>query len=168
MARLLIYPSFNSPEAVENTCNQQKLRSDCTDALADPSLCWSHKSYCRFCRALAHMLLIISSRVSAWHLWWVPQYKFLWRNKKTVNTFQLFSWKKGLIWRYGFSLLPSPHTHTPHPLNPPLTLDTFILIAYYHKKHFQFRKGRIMTNVCSLLKAYLNTESCKTLNSTYM
>ena len=24
------------------------------DAQADPSLCWSHRSYCKFCRALAH------------------------------------------------------------------------------------------------------------------
>ena len=34
--------------------NQQILWSDCADAQADLSLCLSHKSYCRFCRALAH------------------------------------------------------------------------------------------------------------------
>ena len=32
---VLFYPSFDRPEAVEGTCNQQRLRSDCTDAQAE-------------------------------------------------------------------------------------------------------------------------------------
>ena len=48
MARVLVYPSFDSPEAVEGTYNQRRLLSACADAQADLSLRWSHKSYCRF------------------------------------------------------------------------------------------------------------------------
>ena len=51
MARGLVYPSLDSPEAIESTCDQQ---TDQT-AQADPSLRWSQKFYCRFCRALAQM-----------------------------------------------------------------------------------------------------------------
>ena len=50
---------INSPKAVEGTCDQRRLWSDCADAQSDLSLCWSHKSYCRFCCALAHLVLII-------------------------------------------------------------------------------------------------------------
>ena len=53
----LVYPSLDSLEAVEDTCDQRILWSDCADAQADPSLCWSHKSYCRFCRKLAQMYI---------------------------------------------------------------------------------------------------------------
>ena len=56
MARVMVYPSLDSLEVVEGTCDQQKLWSDCADAQADLSLRWSHKSYCRFCRALAQIL----------------------------------------------------------------------------------------------------------------
>ena len=42
MARVLVYPSLNSLNAVEGTCDQQRLWSDCTDAQADLSLRWSH------------------------------------------------------------------------------------------------------------------------------
>ena len=52
MASVLNYPSFDSPEAVECSCDQRRLWSDCADAQADLSLRWSHKFYCRFCRAL--------------------------------------------------------------------------------------------------------------------
>ena len=54
MARALVYSSLDSLEAVEGTCDQRRLWSDCADAQADLSLRWSHKSHCRFCRALAH------------------------------------------------------------------------------------------------------------------
>ena len=56
MARLLVYPTLDSLEAVEGTCDQLRLLSDCTDVHADWSLRWSNKSYCRFCRALAHVV----------------------------------------------------------------------------------------------------------------
>ena len=53
MGRLLVYPSWDSPQTVEGTCYQRRLWSDCVNAQADFRLRWSHKSYCRFCRALA-------------------------------------------------------------------------------------------------------------------
>ena len=53
-ARAIVYRSLNSLKAVEGICNQRRLWSDCADAQADLSLRWSHKSYCRFCRAPAH------------------------------------------------------------------------------------------------------------------
>ena len=52
MARVLVYPSL---EAVEGTCDQRRLWSDCADAQADLSRRWSNKSPCRICRALAHI-----------------------------------------------------------------------------------------------------------------
>ena len=55
MARVLIYPSLNSQEAVEGLCDQWRLWSNCTDAQADLNLGWLHKSYCRFCHVLAHI-----------------------------------------------------------------------------------------------------------------
>ena len=55
MARVLVHPSMDSPEAVEGTCDQWRLWSDCVDAQADLSLRWPYKSYCRFCHALAHL-----------------------------------------------------------------------------------------------------------------
>ena len=48
MARVLVYPSLDSPGAVEGTCDQRRLIR-----LRDLSLHLSHKSDCRFCRALA-------------------------------------------------------------------------------------------------------------------
>ena len=45
MTMVLIYPSLDSLEA---------------DAKADLSLCWSHKSYCRFCCVLAHIAFILN------------------------------------------------------------------------------------------------------------
>ena len=47
MARVLVYSSLDSLKAVEGTCDQRRLRSDCANAQADLSLRWSHKSYCR-------------------------------------------------------------------------------------------------------------------------
>ena len=47
IARVLFYPSLDIPEAVEDTCDQRRLWSDCADAQADQSLRWSHKSYYR-------------------------------------------------------------------------------------------------------------------------
>ena len=49
-----LYPSLRSLNAVEGTCDQRRLWSDCANAQADLSLRWSHKSYGRFCNALAH------------------------------------------------------------------------------------------------------------------
>ena len=54
MARVLVHPSLDSPEAVEGTCVQRRLWSDCADAQADLSLRWSRKSYCRFIRNHGH------------------------------------------------------------------------------------------------------------------
>ena len=54
MARILVYPSSDSPEAVEGTCDQRRLRSDYAKAQVAMSLRWSHKSSCRFC-ALAQL-----------------------------------------------------------------------------------------------------------------
>ena len=55
MVRVLVHLSLDSPEAVEGTCDQRRLRSDCADAQADLSLRWSHKLYCRFCHALTQL-----------------------------------------------------------------------------------------------------------------
>ena len=41
MARVPVYPSSASPDAVEGTCDQRRLRSDYTDARADRSLRWT-------------------------------------------------------------------------------------------------------------------------------
>ena len=57
MTRVLVYPSLYSPKAVEGTCNQWSLRSDCADAKADLRLRWSQKSYCTFCHTLAHIFM---------------------------------------------------------------------------------------------------------------
>ena len=65
MARVLVHPSVDSPEAVEGTCNRRRHQSDCADAQADLSLRWSHKCYYRFCRALAE-LFIFFFFISPW------------------------------------------------------------------------------------------------------
>ena len=49
MARVLIYYSLNSMEAVQ----VHAISKDWSDC-ADLRLCWPHKSYLRFCHALAH------------------------------------------------------------------------------------------------------------------
>ena len=54
MERVPSCPFLDSPRSIEGTCDQRRLWSDCADAQADLSLRWPHKSYCRFCRALAH------------------------------------------------------------------------------------------------------------------
>ena len=48
-------PIWICPEAIEGACDQQRLirLRGCTAYL---SLRWSHKSYCRFCRVLAHFM----------------------------------------------------------------------------------------------------------------
>ena len=56
LASVLVYPSLASLEVVEDTCDQRRLWSDCADAQADLIIRWSHKSYYRFCRALAQLL----------------------------------------------------------------------------------------------------------------
>ena len=48
---VLVYPSFDSPEAVKDTGDQRRLWSDCADAQSDLRLRWSHFSYCRFGRS---------------------------------------------------------------------------------------------------------------------
>ena len=57
MARVLVYPSSDSLAALERTCDQRRLWSDCADAQADLSLRCPHKSYRRFCRMLTHILM---------------------------------------------------------------------------------------------------------------
>ena len=57
MARFLVHSSFDSRQAVDGTCDQQRLRSDSADAQADLSLHKSHKSCCRFCLALAQLII---------------------------------------------------------------------------------------------------------------
>ena len=47
-----LFSSLYSLEAVEGTCEQRRLWSDCANAQADLRLRWSHKPYCRFYRAL--------------------------------------------------------------------------------------------------------------------
>ena len=42
MARFLVHPSLDRSEAVEGTCDQRRLWSDCADAQADLRLRWSH------------------------------------------------------------------------------------------------------------------------------
>ena len=63
MARIVVQLSLNSLEAVEGTCDQRRLWSACADAQADLSLRWSHKSYCRFSRALAQIYFNVSERI---------------------------------------------------------------------------------------------------------
>ena len=67
MAKDFIYPSLDSQEAVKDICNQRRFLSDCTDAQADPSLSWSHMSYCRFYRALALFIFIVRRLLSEVH-----------------------------------------------------------------------------------------------------
>ena len=57
MAKIFVYPSLDRLEAVEGTCNQQRLWSNYVDAQADMNLHWSHKSYCRFCHVLAQFIV---------------------------------------------------------------------------------------------------------------
>ena len=59
IARVLVYLSSHSLEAAEGPCDQRRLWSDCADAQADLNLRWSHKSYCRFCHALAPMVKVL-------------------------------------------------------------------------------------------------------------
>ena len=66
MARVFVYSSLNSLEALEGTCDQRRLWSDCADAQADLSLCWLHKSYCGFCRALAYLTIIFGPKHVMW------------------------------------------------------------------------------------------------------
>ena len=75
MTRVLVYLSLDSLEAVEGTCDQRRLWSDCADAQADLSLLWSQKSKWRFfCCALAQMFEVC--KVFNICLLW------LWREKK--------------------------------------------------------------------------------------
>ena len=55
MARSSFIALWIAPEAVEGTCDQRRVRSDCADAQSDLSLRWSHKSYCRFYHVLDHL-----------------------------------------------------------------------------------------------------------------
>ena len=67
MARVLLYPSLDSFEAVEGRYDKWNLWSDCTNTQADLSLRLSHESYCRsYCHSLARFLGIIESLLIAW------------------------------------------------------------------------------------------------------
>ena len=59
MARILMYPSWGSPESLEGPYDRRRLWSDCSDVQDDLSPCWSQKSYCRFCHAFARLLFKI-------------------------------------------------------------------------------------------------------------
>ena len=52
-------------EAVEDTCDQQRLGWNCTDVQANLSVCWSHKFYCRFCCALAPIFSLSTDWIRA-------------------------------------------------------------------------------------------------------
>ena len=83
MTRVLIHPSLDSQEAVEGSCDQQRLWSDCADGQADLSICWWHKSYCRFCCALAHFVVLIRSAFNT------HNNCFHWQIRRNINTFWL-------------------------------------------------------------------------------
>ena len=44
--------------------------SDWTDAQADLNLCWAHRSFCWFCRAMAQLLTILHTRLIMKKIWW--------------------------------------------------------------------------------------------------
>ena len=53
---VLVHPSLDSQGAVEGTCDQRRLWSDCTEAQVALSLRWSHKSVNQFCPAQVSIL----------------------------------------------------------------------------------------------------------------
>ena len=59
MPMVLVYPSFGLTGDRRRHLRSVKTLSDCADAQADLSLCWSHKSYIRFCRAQAHFFYLL-------------------------------------------------------------------------------------------------------------
>ena len=61
LARVFVNPSLDSLKAIQSTCDQRRLWSNCADAQADLSLRWSHKSYCRFCLVLAQFQIFVRS-----------------------------------------------------------------------------------------------------------
>ena len=61
MPRVLVYPSLDSLNAVEDTYDQRRLGIDCADAKDDLSLRCSHKSYCIFCSLIAGSFRFLSS-----------------------------------------------------------------------------------------------------------
>ena len=63
----------------------ERLGSDCMDAQSDLSLHWSHKSYCRFCRALGQITYAETSSVSLRNL--VYETAFLWPRKTITGCF---------------------------------------------------------------------------------
>ena len=87
MATVPLSLSFNRPEAVACTCDQRILWLDYADAQADLSLRWSHKSYCRFYRALVPICTMIGRlfTTTTWHLTTA-----LVKSNKTYNG---WSWK---------------------------------------------------------------------------
>ena len=69
------------------------------DVQADPSLCWSHRSYCRFCRALALFPWEIRT-VFIWlpsylEIWWQRE-MYWWTAKSQIQLYRssqsLFTW----------------------------------------------------------------------------
>ena len=74
LARVLIHPPVESPWALEGTWDQQRLWLNCMDVQVDISLCWSHKSYCRFCCVLALIylftILLLKSEQIVLAIWW--------------------------------------------------------------------------------------------------
>ena len=60
MARVLVHPSMDSPEAIKAYVISEDW-SDCADTQADLFLRWLDKIYCRFCHVLAHLVLFVCS-----------------------------------------------------------------------------------------------------------
>ena len=63
IAMIPVYSSLDSLEAVEGICDQRRLWSDWADSQTNLILRWSHKSYYRFCRALAHFLFVSGNMI---------------------------------------------------------------------------------------------------------
>ena len=88
---------MDSLEVVEGTSKQWRLWSDCIDAQADLSLCWSPMSYCRF---VMHWLIIFCLYFHKYKCceysleapWWGTSKwvttKYVWSNKKLEQCFQ--------------------------------------------------------------------------------
>ena len=98
LVRVLVYHSLDSPEAVEGTCDQRWLWSDCADAQTDLSLRWPYKSYCKFCRALAHFSLSYNKT------WFLLKVNF----KRTDNFVWSVSTKSAVYFIYVSFFSPIP------------------------------------------------------------
>ena len=71
MTTILIYPSLDSLEAIEGNVTSEDT-DQTAEAQADLNLCWLRKSYCRFCLALAHIVIVQNFHtptfLTKWHI----------------------------------------------------------------------------------------------------